>query len=309
MADKPLVGTSPTNFGVQRMLRDDMWKPEADVVLDAVAKMGYDGIALGPPGYLGTRATLDQSLADRDLALVEAFLPFHFSRDEVFEDEFARLPDALALLSGRGEDGPYAVLSEGFREPGRWERAGRISGTSDERLSSPRFATLLSNLHRVAETCRCTGVRPVLHHHAGTLIESDYEIRRIVEAMDTDLVGLCLDTAHAWLGGADPRDLLNDYAHAVQHVHLKDLSFERVAAAHRDDHNLTEMTLDHVFVAIGTGNGQVAAVVDKLIQLGYRGWFVIEHDRLLLEGDTLEPLIAEQRHNLEVVRSSARTTA
>src|SRR5581483_9506001 len=233
-----LVATTPTNFGVQRMLPPNAWKPDADSVLAAVAELGYDGIALGPPGYLGTRHELDVSLADRELVLVEAFLPFHFSRNDLFGEELAALQTALSLLADRAFS-PFAVLSEGFREPGRWEQAGRVRGTEGERLPSARFAALVSNLHRAADACLDAGLRPVLHHHAGTLVETDYEIRRVVEAMDTDRVGLCLDTAHAWIGGADPLALVRDFGDIIRHVHVKDLSFQRLQQGTGLRHDLT----------------------------------------------------------------------
>jgi len=296
-----LVATTPTNFGVQRMLPPNAWKPDADSVLAAVAELGYDGIALGPPGYLGTRHELDVSLADRELVLVEAFLPFHFSRNDLFGEELAALQTALSLLADRAFS-PFAVLSEGFREPGRWEQAGRVRGTEGERLPSARFAALVSNLHRAADACLDAGLRPVLHHHAGTLVETDYEIRRVVEAMDTDRVGLCLDTAHAWIGGADPLALVRDFGDIIRHVHVKDLSFQRLQQGTGLRHDLTQLTIEKVFVPLGTGDGMIAEAVARLERTGYRGWYVVEQDRLLFDDDALDSVLDDQRRNLEFLR-------
>ena len=49
-------------------------------------------------------------------------------------------------------------------------------------------------------------------------------------------------------------------------------------------------------------SAKVAAAVARLEARGYAGWFVVEQDRLLFDGDTLESVLADQRHNCEFLR-------
>ena len=63
----------------------------------------------------------------------------------------------------------------------------------------------MATLHAVARALRDElGMRAVVHHHAGTFVETPAEIERLLEETDPDTIGLLLDTGHAVYGGADP---------------------------------------------------------------------------------------------------------
>src|SRR4051794_15346221 len=93
------------------------WKPDGIDVLDIVSRLGYQGIQLGPPGYLGTGEQLRERLVERNLLLADAFVPFHFSREHVFREERADVSQLVELLTAASPPGarPVVVLSEGFR--------------------------------------------------------------------------------------------------------------------------------------------------------------------------------------------------
>jgi inosose dehydratase len=286
------------------MIPPQAWKPDPLQVLDATAELGYNGISLGPPGYLGEGSELRDRLAARQLQLVEAFLPFHFSQPDRFADEYAGFGATLELLCAITDPGerPLAVLSEGFREPHRWGNAGRAASNLELSLPADRFPVMIDNIHRTAADCRGVGLTPVLHHHAGTYIETDAEIRRALEAIDPTLLGLCLDTAHAYLGGSDPVQLAEEYHALIRLVHIKDLDLEIVARSHAKEQDLTRLTIDRAFTPLGEGDADLAGVATALMSRGYQGWIVIEQDRLLFADDTFEDVVADQRHNLAFVR-------
>jgi inosose dehydratase len=278
--------------------------PDPLTVLDAVANLGYDGISLGPPGYLGEGDVLRERLATRELRLAEAFLPLHFSRADLFAEERDGLRATLTFLSKVTDSGdrPVVVLSEGFREPTRWSDAGRAISSVDSSLPPERFSVMIANLHRAAEECLDAGFEPALHHHAGTFIETDDEIRRVFDAVDPTLLGMCLDTAHACLGHSDPLSLIRDYHSLIRDVHLKDVSFEIVAISHAKKQSLTELTIEGAFVPLGQGDGAIADVLVALASHGYQGWMVIEHDRFLFDDGQLQDAVDDQRRNIEFLK-------
>jgi inosose dehydratase len=298
------IAATPTNFGVQRVLPPKASTPDPLAVLDVVANLGYDGISLGPPGYLGEGEVLRERLAARRLRLAEAFLPLHFSRADVFAEEREGLRATLARLSKVTNEGerPIAVLSEGFREPTRWSSAGRAISSVDPSLPPERFRTMITNLHRAAEDCLDAGFEPTLHHHAGTFIETDDEIRRVFDAVDPALLGMCLDTAHACLGHSDPLGLVRDYHSMIRNVHLKDVSFGIVGISHAKEQDLTELTIEGAFVPLGQGDVAIADVLMALASYGYRGWMIIEHDRFLFDDGQLQDAVDDQRRNIEFVK-------
>ena len=147
------------------------------------------------------------------------------------------------------------------------------------------------------------GFRAVIHPHAGTYIETDAEIERIVEGLDGSLVGLCLDSGHFRYGGADPAQRVRDYRSVLQHVHLKDCHTQVISDVRRDDAGLEEALARGVFTELGKGDSGIDAVVAALREVGYDGWVVVEQDRLLDERVTRQELVASQRRNLEYLRT------
>lgn len=301
-----LPASAPVCFGVNEVHPPGAWMPEPSVTLDAIAGLGYTGTELGPPGYLGDGPTVHDALVERGLLLVGAFLPLHFSRAEQFAGErVSYLPDALTLLRLASVEGarPYAVLSDGFNEPARMRYAGRIPDHPEAWLPRHRFRTLVDNLHRAAEDCRAAGFEPVLHHHAATYIETDDEIRRVLDAMDASLLGLCLDTGHARFGGADPVALADTYHELIRHVHLKDASRAVIERGRAEGRDFEALTTAGAFTPLGEGDAGIAEVVAVLRRHGYLGWVVVEQDRHLFAGDRLEDVVDVQRRNREYLRS------
>jgi inosose dehydratase len=282
------------------------WKPDALDVLNAVAELGSEGIALGPPGYLGDAPTLRERLADRSLSLTEAFLPFQFSRQDLFPDERTALPGTLSLLAGAttADARPIIVLSDGFLDPLRWTYAGRIEQHPEAQLPPDRFPVLMDNIHRIAEDCLAAGFQPVLHHHAGTFIETDDEIRRVLEHIDPALIGLCLDTGHATIGGANAAALAADYSELLRHVHLKD-ALRSVITRNENEAalNFTALTVQGAFCPLGRGDAGIADVAAVLARSHYRGWVVVEQDRILFEKSEFADAVNAQLENRHFLRS------
>jgi len=155
----------------------------------------------------------------------------------------------------------------------------------------------VDSLHRAGELCQRRGVDAVLHSHAGSYVETDAEIRAVTERLDPALVGLCLDTGHAALGGADPVALARDYAALVRHVHLKDLNPNVLEEVTREGGDMYALWRRGVFVELGAGQADVAACVGTLVEQGYEGWLVVEQDRVVTERDRAGDLLAAQQRN------------
>jgi inosose dehydratase len=277
------VADAPVNWGVYGLDATQPQRLTGDVFLDHVRRSGYDGVELGPPGFMGDSPGTRAALADRGLLLAGAYLDLRFSRQETIGDELAQLADRVGFVSGAAPAGaiPFAVLSDSTAEPDRLAVACRAGQHPETWLDQARIETLVSNIHRAAEICRAAGLEPVLHPHAGTYVETDREIREICDRLDGSLVGLCLDTGHVWLGGADPLALLRDYRSLVRHVHLKDVAPDVLAASTREGWSMEETWQRGIFCDLGSGEVPIARIVAELQTLGYRGWAVVEQDRVL----------------------------
>ncbi|TMD19716.1 MAG: hypothetical protein E6I99_15045 [Chloroflexi bacterium] len=74
------IAGAPVSFGAFEVtVGVDPNVPDAQVVLDAVARAGYAGIDLGPPGYLGYGRELSDRLHQRGLHLAGGYVAMPFS--------------------------------------------------------------------------------------------------------------------------------------------------------------------------------------------------------------------------------------
>lgn len=294
------VASAPVSFGVFEMTAGDTGLPDPAAVLDAMVAAGYAGTELGPPGYFQ-----GGELDGRGLALAGSFLPLRLSRTEHAAEDLAALDGALDLLDRMtpAEGGrPLVLLSDAFCEPERMAGAGRIEQLPDTWLSDQRFGVLVDAAHRAAERCRVRGYEVAFHYHGGTYVETPREIERFVERFDSSLLGLCFDSGHSLFGGGDPAEFLRAYGELVTHVHLKDVDGAVMQEIRTRGLGLEEAWRRGVFCLFGEGTVDLPAVVSELRRIGFDGWVVVEQDRYLKPGQTVDSLRADAAHNRAFLR-------
>lgn len=267
-----LVASAPVNFGVFTV-HGTPPLTGAELVR-AVAAAGYDGIDLGPPGYLGTAADLAGRLDGLLLAGGWADLPYHDA--EAYRRWLPGLEATLELFAAA------PAAPEGFAPrptlgcPGSPERFARPGGGVPG-LGPVDWPGYAARVRETADRCRERGFEPAFHHHLGTYVETPQEVERLLELTD---VPLCLDTGHLLLAGGDPVAALRDWAGRIGHVHVKDGDPEVLARALDDGADLHELMGRGGFTPLGEGALDLPGVVRALGETGYRGWVVIEQDTL-----------------------------
>ncbi|MGR3499195.1 MAG: myo-inosose-2 dehydratase [Limimaricola soesokkakensis] len=140
-----------------------------------------------------------------------------------------------------------------------------------------RFSRGYEELSRVAHE---EGVAMGYHHHMGTIIESEAEIRRFME-MAGPHTRLLLDTGHAWFGGADPGALARDFMDRVSHIHCKNVRPGVAKQVRDEDLSFLEGLRRGAFTVPGDAEGCVdfAPVLREAAKAGYSGWLVIEAEQ------------------------------
>jgi inosose dehydratase len=239
---------------------------ESQRVLAEMVELGIRATEFGPEGFLPTdpkeRAA---ALAEHGLDAVGGFVP------AVLHDK-----DHDPLPAIRTELKAFTVAGAGVLV---LAAATGLHGY-DERpaLDAGGWRTLLDNLARAADAASAVGVTAVLHPHVGTMVENAAEVDRV---LDGSTIGLCLDTGHLMVGGADPVAIATRVPERIAHVHLKDVD----AAAARDVHEgragYTAAVAAGMYRPLGGGDVDVPAIVRALEDSGYRGWYVMEQDAVL----------------------------
>lgn len=258
---------APVSWGVIEVPGWGYQMPAARVLREA-ASLDLSAMEAGPEDFLPPDpARVRDVLAEHDLGLVGGFVP------AVLHDPDLR-PEGLALVERRAQffsaaGAEVLVLaattgSEGYEEVAE----------PDERA----LQELFESLKAVEEICTYHGLTAALHHHYGTLIERDDQLRRFLEGSE---MGLCLDTGHLEIGWSDPVEIVELAADRVGHVHLKDVDRDLARRIGAREVGFKEGARAGAFRPLGDGDVDVGAVVDRLERSGFRGWYVLEQDTVV----------------------------
>jgi inosose dehydratase len=138
---------------------------------------------------------------------------------------------------------------------------------------------VIDGLGAVAEAVTAEGVRPALHPHVGSTIETEHETRTVLDAIPASVLSFGPDTGHLSWAGMDPAAVMGHYADRIAAVHLKDVHLDQAAAARQADADYFAATLTQYKVWTEPGRGDVD-LEGALATLpdGFEGWVMVEVD-------------------------------
>ncbi|QDQ93652.1 TIM barrel protein [Rhodococcus sp. WB9] len=261
---------------------------DPDRVLTEMRDAGLAATELGPDGFLPSDPhELTNTLARYDLTAVGGFVPVLLHDPD--HDAVAGVGGAIdSLLASRSEVMVLAAVT------------GAIGYDSRPELDDSGWKTLLRNLDRVSSAAADRGLRAVIHPHVGTMIENRAEVDRI---LDGSSIPLCLDTGHLLIGGTDPLDLVTTAPERIAHAHLKDVDAELLGRVRAGELTYTEAVAQGMYTPLGTGDVDIAGVVERLQNQGYDGWYVLEQDTILASEPEGEGPVRDVVRSVEYLRS------
>jgi inosose dehydratase len=287
------IGAAPISWGVSEL---PTWgyRMAPDRVLREMNAVGFEATELGPSGYLPEDPKACRELLERHgLRLVAGFLAtvLHESPARAH----AEIEKQAAVLASAG--GEMLVLAAALPED---------SYDTHAELSSSAWRVLGETLAAAQEVAARHKLGLAFHPHAGTAVESDAQVQRLLDAFDVDL---CLDTGHLILGGTDPVLLIEEAAPRITHVHLKDVDLGLASKVGSNKLSYAEAVAMGLYRPLGQGDLDIEAVFNRLQQSGYKGWFVLEQDTALTaDPEPSSGPIEAARQSLEYFRgiSSAK---
>jgi inosose dehydratase len=273
--------------------------PGPDELLSETAAAGYDGTELGPPGYLGAGDELRGRLERFGLVLTGGWNQLRFSEPERWTEDLAELERSVALFEDAGA-GPDArpVLGDAGSDTRR-ANPGRGADDRSLGLDDAGWRRLGEGVARAQELVRSRGFEPTFHPHTATYVEAPWEIERLLELTD---VGLLVDTGHLLAGGNDPIQALRDWGERVSYVHVKDVRLDVLRGVVADRADMLEAWRRSVFCELGEGDVDLLGFFAELERSGYRGWIVVEQDRIPREDEPLAEAAEAQVRNREWLR-------
>jgi len=267
-------------------------------VLDEAQAAGYTGIELGPLGYMPEDpGVLGPELAKRNLTLIGGvlFRPFHDP------SQWPQVKDAAVrtcrTLTAHGATRLVLIDSISPRRAptaGRSAEAPRLTGSEQEGF-----------LDRIGWVARLGaeeyGLEVTMHAHAAGFVEFEDELEAVLDSIEPDQLGVCLDTGHCEYAGFDPVDFYRRHAPRVSYLHFKDVDPKIRRRAIDERIGFYDACAAGLFCNLGQGIVDFNALKAALTAAGFSGWATVEQDR---DPTGARSTLADAKANLDYLKSS-----
>lgn len=235
---------------------NDNHKWEFEQFLKEVSDLGYDSVenfAFITKYFDNDADTVNALLKKYKLELVNLYL--HYSNNS--EEDYQNAVNYVNFMKRTGTT--YLNLQAVM-----WSDAPNHRPSNKERIIE--YAEL-SN--RIGKLCKENGMVACFHPHFNTAVYNENEIDLFLANTDSELVSLCLDTAHTTLAGMDAVSAFEKYADRISYVHFKDV-----------DPDVTvhpEWPIKR-FCPLGLGTVDFKGIYKTLKNHGYDGVICVEQD-------------------------------
>ncbi|WP_433172579.1 sugar phosphate isomerase/epimerase family protein [Actinoallomurus sp. CA-150999] len=269
----------------------------ARIALNPIQWMASDDGWLDPskaPAPEERLALIKQSGFDAVMAEVPA--DWAVDRYKALLDEVGlALAPGYAVCRSDGRDGKEADVVAGAAAVARQHAElgmteiglGLAMGKEKPRVLHPaqafdadesRVEAVTKLIEQISDVMLAEGVRPSLHPHVGTWIETDDEARAVLEALPASRLGFLPDTGHLAWAGADVGALIKDYAERIPFVHVKDCRLSVAAEGREKGWGYQKTVLAGLWVEPGRGELDLTGILSNLPD-AFDGWLMVEVDR------------------------------
>ena len=159
----------------------------------------------------------------------------------------------------------------------RWQKPAVGADFSQDRLDE-----LTDLIDEAVDVLNAEGVKPGLHNHVGTWIETQHEYEHVLNAIDASRLGAAFDIGHLEWAGIDAREAITTWADRVQDLHLKDLDLDLARRSREEGLSYERATDLGLYLEPGLGAVDLGGTLEALPD-GWDGWVIIEVDRASMD--------------------------
>lgn len=238
------------------------WSDNAKTAIQDIASDGYAGIQLRAP-------TIDQ------------FPDPHALRDLLAENKLT----FVALSSGNASLDPAVRRSQlemHIKHAHYVHEAGGMylqvlagSAKPTQSFTAAEYKLQGELFSEIGKAAADFGIKLGFHNHMNTVGQPPEAVDAILSESDPKYLSLELDVAHYLQGGGDPAAAIRKYGHRLLFLHFKDVRSPAGVEGYE-------------WVELGKGRVDFPAVFAALHEVKFRGWGVVELDRVP-KGETLTP--------------------
>jgi inosose dehydratase len=283
------IGSAPDSWGV--------WFPEngKQVVwercLNEMAEAGYQGIELGPWGYLPNEyEKLKEELEKRHLKLTATTLVGDLTSNSKTEEMIQEL-DKMAKLQLKFESAKYIVLIDDCCTDlftGEMVRTQYLNDTEWEKF--------IQNILKIQDYAKSNyGLEVVFHPHAESHVETEEQIERLLN--DTD-INLCFDTGHHAYADGDPVAFMRKFHARIPYLHIKSCDLKVKERMKEENWSFAKAVKEDVMCEPELGAVNFEAFVQVLEKVNFTGWAIVEQDMYPAPLDKPFPIAKRTREYL-----------
>lgn len=256
-------------------------------VLAAVRAAGWEHVMME---VLAVQTLQDYGriVAEAGLTLAPGYASISLPEDHdvVLEAGSAERIHWFDQVRRKAEESAFFGLSTIFLAPEvgwgpRFPRTGRAVAVGAD-FDAERLERQIAIMGEAVEVLQAEGVRAGLHNHAGTWVETQPEIERVLAELPD--LGASFDVGHLVWAGADPVEMLTKYADRLVDIHIKDLDLAVAADSRATPTGYNEATDAGIFLEPGLGGIDLDGVLAAL-PAAFDGWVVVEVDRASLPAE------------------------
>jgi inosose dehydratase len=263
------IAAAPISWGICEMPGWGL-QMSPDRILGEMAELGITKTELGALGWLpDDSAQLHKVLDESHMSILGGFVPLILQHGTSHPGSIDAAHAAAKTLADAGAQ--YFVAALIANEA--WDRPT---------LDATEWSNLFAGIDETGKVAAEYGLTQVVHPHVNTLIETDEEFQRFLQSSPAPF---CLDTGHLFIGGADPVAVAEEHADRVGLVHIKDVDAAISARFRAGEFDWMGAIQHGLFPPAGSGDAPIAATVRTLEQSGYDGWYVLEQDVALTDGE------------------------
>ncbi|MBQ6021118.1 MAG: myo-inosose-2 dehydratase [Clostridia bacterium] len=166
-------------------------------------------------------------------------------------------------------------------------------------MNDEEWDRLCKGINHLGKVAKDMGIALTLHHHMGTVVQTEAEVDRLMANTDPDLFSLLFDSGHLAYCGEDYMSVLRKYVGRVRHVHLKDIRpavIEKVRAEHL---SFLQGVRLGTFTVPGDGVIDFGPIFDVLAEADYEGYVLVEAEQDPAIANPLEYAIKARKYIAE----------
>lgn len=193
--------------------------------------------------------------------------------DGDIEAEKDRIAEQMALFKAVGA--PCIVYGE-IAGSIQGDRTAPLAGK--RRLTESEIRTYGHKMTAFAEWCADEGMPIAYHHHMAAVIETEAELDLLMRHSGAALP-LLYDAGHMAFAGGDVLAVIDKHHARISHVHTKDVRQAVIDGLDRRRASFLDAVIKGAFTVPGDGSLDFEAIVKRLADHGYEGWFVVEAEQ------------------------------